>query len=67
MFSWGAEPFTLGHRHVFLPGQVNRFARQMDQPWQRIHFAGEHLRRMEFGMEAAMETAERAAVAILSA
>jgi monoamine oxidase len=67
VFSWGAEPFTLGHRHVFLPGQVNRFARQMDQPWQRIHFAGEHLRRMEFGMEAAMETAERAAVAILSA
>jgi monoamine oxidase len=66
-FSWGAEPFTRGHRHVFLPGQVNRFARQMDQPWQRIHFAGEHLRRMEFGMEAAMETAERAAVAILSA
>lgn len=67
VFSWGAEPFTLGHRHVFLPGQVNRFARQMDQPWRRIHFAGEHLRRMEFGMEAAMETAERAAVAILSA
>jgi len=67
VFSWGAEPFTLGHRHVFLPGQVNRFARQMDLPWQRMHFAGEHLRRMEFGMESAMETAERAAVEILSA
>lgn len=67
VFSWGAEPFTLGHRHVFLPGQVNRFARQMDQPWQRIHFCGEHLRRMEFGMESAMETAERAAVEILAA
>jgi monoamine oxidase len=67
VFSWGAEPYTLGHRHVFLPGQVTRFAREMDQPWQRIHFAGEHLRRMEFGMESAAETAERAAVAILAA
>jgi monoamine oxidase len=67
VFSWGADPFALGHRHVFLPGQVARFARQMDQPWQRMHFAGEHLRRMEFGMESALETAERAAVAILSA
>ena len=66
VFSWGAEPWTLGHRHVFLPGQVNRFAKQMDLPWQRIHFCGEHLRRMEFGMESAMETADRVAIEILS-
>jgi monoamine oxidase len=38
----------------------------MDQPWQRIHFAGEHLRRVEFGLEAAMETAERAVLEILA-
>ncbi len=67
VFSWGADPYTLGHRHVFLPGQVRRFARDMDRPWQRMHFCGEHLRRMEFGMESAMETADRAAVEILSA
>ena len=67
VFSWGAEPYTLGHRHVFLPGQVTRLARDMDRPWQRIHFCGEHLRRMEFGMESAMETADRAVVEILSA
>lgn len=67
VFSWGAEPWTLGHRHVFLPGQVSRFAREMDRPWQRIHFCGEHLRRMEFGMESALETADRAVVEILSA
>jgi monoamine oxidase len=66
-FSWTAEPFTLGHRHVFLPGQINRFAREMDRPWGRVHFAGEHLRRLEFGMEAAMETAARAVVELLSA
>jgi monoamine oxidase len=67
VFSWGAEPYTLGHRHVFLPGQVNRFAKEMDRPWQRMHFCGEHLRRMEFGMESALETADRVAVEILSA
>ncbi|MCU0758395.1 MAG: FAD-dependent oxidoreductase [Steroidobacteraceae bacterium] len=67
VFSWGAEPHALGHRHVFLPGQVSRFAREMDRSWQRIHFCGEHLRRMEFGMESAMETADRVAVEILSA
>jgi monoamine oxidase len=65
-FSWSAEPFTLGHRHVFLPGQINRFAREMDRPWGRVYFAGEHLRRTEVGMEAAMETAERAAVELLT-
>jgi monoamine oxidase len=65
-FSWGAEPYIRGHRHVFLPGQVNRFAREMDRPWQRVHFAGEHLRRVEVGMEGAMETADRAVVEVLS-
>lgn len=66
-FSWGRQPFIGGHKHVFAPGQVTRFARNMDQPWRRVHFAGEHLRRMEFGMESAMETAERAVTAILTA
>lgn len=65
-FSWGRHPFIAGHKHVFAPGQVTRFARTMDQPWRRVHFAGEHLRRMEFGMESAMETAERAVSAILT-
>jgi monoamine oxidase len=67
VFSWGASPHALGHKHVFLPGQVTRFAAVMDKPWQRLHFAGEHLRRMEVGMEAAMETADRAVVDVLSA
>lgn len=65
-YSWGANPFIKGHRQVFRPGQVKRFGRQMDRPWQRIHFAGEHLRRVEFGLEAAMETADRAVLEILT-
>jgi monoamine oxidase len=34
-------------------------------PWQRLHLAGEHTRRNDFGMEAAMESGERAALEIL--
>ena len=41
------------------------FAKEMALPHGRIHFAGEHLRRMEPGMESAMETAEIAALEIL--
>jgi monoamine oxidase len=66
-YSWNRETYIGGHKHVYLPGQVVRFAAQIDRPWQRVHFAGEHLRRMEFGLESAMETTERAVSAILTA
>jgi monoamine oxidase len=33
----------------------------MAKPHQRLLFAGEHLRQLEVGMEAAMESGERAA------
>ena len=35
--------------------------------WGRIHFAGEHTRRYEFGMESAMASGERVTVEILDA
>ena len=38
----------------------------MIRPHRRLHFAGEHTRRLEIGMEAAMESGERAALEILS-
>jgi monoamine oxidase len=31
----------------------------------RLHFAGEHTRRLEVGMEAAMESGERVALEVL--
>jgi monoamine oxidase len=37
----------------------------MATPHQRLHFAGEHTRRLEVGMESAMESGERAATEIL--
>jgi len=65
VYSWSENPFAGGFRHSFYPGQVMRFAHDMIKPHERIHFAGEHTRRLEIGMESAMESGERAAVEVL--
>lgn len=64
-YSWEANPFVGGNKHVFCAGQVKHFAKDMGAPHGRIHFAGEHLRRMEPGMESAMETGEIAALDVM--
>jgi len=63
--SWGRQPLQLGCRHRFKPGQVTAFANDMILPHTRLHFAGEHTRRLDYGMEAAMESGERAALEVL--
>jgi len=63
--SWSEYPLVGGFRHSFYPGQVTRFGLDMIKPHQRIHFAGEHTRRLEIGMESAMESGERAAVEVM--
>ena len=63
--SWGRQPLQRGCSPMFAPGQVTKFARDMIIPHGRLHFAGEHTRRLEYGMEAAMESGERAAFEIL--
>jgi monoamine oxidase len=65
--SWGADPHAAGAWAYFRPGQVGRFAAGMGAPHGRIHFCGEQLAVSARGMEGAMESAERAARAILSA
>lgn len=64
-YSWEKNPFVGGNKHIFAAGQVKRFALSMGLPHGRVHFCGEHLRRMETGMESAMETAEIAAIEVL--
>jgi len=64
-YSWARDPLVQGCRHIFAPGQVMRLAKPMIEPHGRLHFAGEHTRRLEFGMEAALESGERAALEIL--
>ena len=65
MYSWSANPLVRGQKHVFTAGQIGRFGADMGKPAGRVHFAGEHLRRIELGMESAMETSEIAALEIL--
>jgi monoamine oxidase len=64
--SWEQEPFIAGCRHSYRPGEVRQFAADMIRPHWRLHFAGEHTRRLEIGMESAMESGERAAIEILA-
>ncbi|MET0364047.1 MAG: NAD(P)/FAD-dependent oxidoreductase [Sphingobium sp.] len=62
---WLRDPLQRGCGFSLAPGQVNAFARTMVDPWQVMHFAGEHTRRIDFGMESAFESGERAALEII--
>jgi monoamine oxidase len=59
--SWEQSPTIRGCSHQYVPGKTLAWARVMGKPHDKLHFAGEHLRTMEVGMEAAMESGERAA------
>ncbi len=61
---WLRDPLQRGCGFSLAPGQVNAFARRMVEPWQVMHFAGEHTRRLDFGMESAFESGERAALEV---
>ena len=60
-----SNPFAGGAYYHWAPGQASRLAEAMGDPIGRLHFAGEHLGILHTGMEAAMESAERAALQIL--
>lgn len=63
--SWAMNQFFKGGYHYFKPRQVTAFGAAMFAPWGRVHFAGEHLAETGVGLEAAMESSEREARAIL--
>jgi monoamine oxidase len=63
--SWERTRLVRGCRHMFAPGQVTSFANEMVEPFERLHFAGEHTRRADYGMESAMESGERAGFEVL--
>jgi monoamine oxidase len=62
--SWELAPHQRGCSFQMVPGRAWAWAQNMGKPHGRLHFAGEHLRRTEVGMEAAMETGERAALEV---
>lgn len=63
--SWAQVPLVAGCSHAFLPWRGAAWAAAMSKPHVHLHFAGEHVRRLEVGMEAAMESGERAALEIM--
>lgn len=65
--SWAMDPLVRGCSHAFLPWRGAAWSQSMSLPHHQLHFAGEHTRRLEVGMEAAMESGERAALEILEA
>jgi monoamine oxidase len=63
--SWQLDRFAGGDWTVWAPGQATRLLHQLGKPVGRIHFCGEHTARFDRGMEGAMESGERAALAIV--
>lgn len=57
--SWATEPYVHGLRHSYDAGQMTAWQSTLADPWHGLHFAGEHTREREMGMEAALESAER--------
>lgn len=65
---WDKEqPLSGGAYMHWAPGQIQHWAERVTQPSGRLHFAGEHTSYLHTGMEGAMESAERAAYAIIEA
>lgn len=62
--SWGTDPFSAGVWSYYRPGQVGAFAAELAKPHGRLFFCGEHTALGSRGMEAALESAERAAVEV---
>ena len=63
--SWVSQPFIVGCESSLPPRYAFRHARAMIEPHGVLHFAGEHTRRLEIGMESAMESGERVALEII--
>lgn len=51
-------------RATYRPGDLTRFWPEASRPVERVHFAGAYAAQMSWGMEAALESAHRAAHAI---
>ncbi len=64
--AWQQSPEAGGAWINWRPGQISRYAQHLATPLGGIHFAGEHTGLLFRGMEAAMESGERAAAEILA-
>lgn len=65
--SWGADPMADGAFAEIAPGHFAQTLQWNARPFGRVHFAGEQTELQVPGMEAAVQSGERAAAAILAA
>jgi monoamine oxidase len=63
-YSWGSDPLTGGEKYVVGPGDVTRFGKIMSVPVGRLFWAGEHHKSRDQGLEAALQSGERAAAEV---
>jgi len=65
---WSKDPYAgMCERTSYRPGELARFWPEVTRPFGRIHFAGAYAAQMSWGQEAALESANRAALEIDSA
>ncbi|MEE4185644.1 MAG: FAD-dependent oxidoreductase [Gammaproteobacteria bacterium] len=62
--SWWQDRYAAGDWAIYGPGQVTALLPEIARPRGRIHFCGEHTATANRGMEAALESAERAVVEV---
>ena len=65
-YSWGSDPLTGGEKYVVGPGDVTRFGKIISEKVGPIHWAGEHHKTRDQGLEAALASGERAAHEVLN-
>jgi monoamine oxidase len=60
--SWTMDPYAGGSWTEWQPGQLHAYLPAFSEAFGRVRFCGEHTAVSNRGMEAAMESAERAAI-----
>jgi len=65
IMNWSTYPFSKGHIAYFQPGGIERYGDEVGRPFGQMYFAGEHISRVNAGLEGACESAETAVIAIL--
>jgi monoamine oxidase len=63
--SWAMDPYAGGSWTEWQPGQLHTYLPAFSEAFGRVRFCGEHSAVSNRGMEAAMESADRAAIATL--
>lgn len=64
LIDWVADPYSRGAFTSLAPGAVTKGLPEIAEPWERVHFAGDHTATWTGFIEGALESAERVAAEI---